>query len=112
MTEETESFPPVAPVDELEVSGNSDVASACYDLVEKLASALKCELGGTSVTQSERWGVILRADFVMPGIGEGTSVNRFVSWQAPDGTYHTTVVLDQETAPLTGRYIPHQRDDR
>ena len=93
-------FPPDVPGDEAPAPEDSPAAQACIALVESQTARHGRTLGRRRVTQSERWGVILRVDFTFPGTGPSSRVNRAICWRQPDGKTGFGHSIGQDIPPL------------
>ena len=93
-------FPPDVPGNETPASEDSPAARACVAMVESWAARPGWTLGKRRVTQSDRWGVIVRVDFTIPGTEPTSRVNRAICWQQPDGKIGFLQSIGQDIPPL------------
>jgi hypothetical protein len=79
---------------------NTTFAAECLlpwsDLIKKSGWVL----GAPLVTQSKRWGQILRVDFKIPGEDLSPLVNRLICWRTPAGNLQLNVAIGQRVPPL------------
>lgn len=106
MTEEILQGPRMTPaVEETDIP-----ATACprslYDLIETISKHAKWTLRGSRVTISDKWGPVLRVDYVMPGEKESPIVTRMVCWQPPERGPRVLMECGYDVPPLPGEYPP------
>ena len=93
-------YPPEIPGNEVPESEDSPAAQACIAMVEGQAGKFGWTLGKRRVTRSDRWGVIVRADFAIDGTEPGFGLNRIVCWQQPDGRTGLGQSIGTDLPPL------------
>jgi hypothetical protein len=59
------------------------------------------------VTQTEKWGLVWRADYKRPGPESPDRVNRITCWKSPDGDFRIEFAVLQLTAPLGEAVATH-----
>jgi hypothetical protein len=92
--------PPLAP-DRETVAEYPLIADACRAYFAAEMEQLGWSFGNSLLTQSEKWGLIWRADFTVHGRSHPDFINRAVCWTEPDGTVlGTHVAFGQKIAPL------------
>jgi hypothetical protein len=92
--------PSIAPEGEKVLPENSSFAADCLLPWNDLITQSGWMLGASLVTQSERWGEILRVDFKIRGEDLSQLVNRLVCWRTPAGNLQLYVAVGQRVPPL------------
>ncbi len=91
--------PPLAPQDEQVAPDDNELIQKC---MAHVPAKLGLELGTTLTTQSDRWGLVWRADFAIPKVAKMTGVNRIVCKRARgDEPLNFALATSQNILPLT-----------
>ena len=93
-------IPSMAPEGENVLPENTTFAAECLLPWNDLITKTGWVLGAPLVTQSERWGEILRVDFKIPGEDLSPLVNRLICWRTPAGNLQLNVAIGQKVPPL------------
>jgi hypothetical protein len=92
--------PSIAPEGEKVLPANSSFAADCLLPWNDLITKSGWVLGVSIVTQSERWGEVLRVDFKIPGEDLSPLVNRLICWRTAAGHLQISVAIGQNVPPL------------
>ena len=93
-------IPSITPEGEKVLLEDSSFAADCLSTWNDLITKSRWVLGTSLVTQSERWGEILRVDFKIPGEDLSPLVNRLICWRTPIGNLQLNVAIGQSVPPL------------
>jgi len=91
--------------DEPPLDPGAEIPADNASFVEKClegSSRLKLEVGHVLLTQTDKWGLVVRADFTTPGFDSGPYINRLVCWQRPSGRFSVVLAPGQTLKPLPG----------
>jgi hypothetical protein len=91
-------FPPMAPDGERVVPDNPAFVAGC--LTKLRARLTRYKLGTQLVSESDRWGTVLRIDFEIPDLDADHHVNRIICWQGSDGQFGVMLTIGQSVPPL------------
>ncbi len=91
--------PPLDPGAEPRLPGHAFDAE-CVALCQELLSEGEQLCGQHIVTQTEKWGLVWRADYQRPGPEFPNRVNRVVCWKSPAGEFCIEFAGLQQIAPL------------
>jgi hypothetical protein len=92
--------PPTIPSGEKAWPENLLFAETCLSKVNEIAAKSEWRLGAKLLTQSDRWGLILRIDFDIAGEISTSRVNRIICWQTPDGKLNIMYAIGQDVPRL------------
>lgn len=90
--------PPLVPTGESEIGGHADFVAECRETARVLPEN-EWEWGAQLLTQSDKWGIVWRADFTVAGMNPPL-INRVVCWRKPNGSLHIHTALAQNIPPL------------
>ncbi len=93
-----EALPPLNPEGEASLQDEA-FRNECLSQMKASSGDLGFKLGPPLLTRSERWGIILRADFKTPSSIDAHRINRVVCWKA-DGRLNIAYTIEQDIAPL------------
>jgi hypothetical protein len=91
-------MPPLSPEGEVGAE-DKEFEQLCFAAVPDIKER-GLIVGATSLTLSERWGLVFRLDYFLPEIADGGPVNRVVCWRDNDGTVMTLFDGGDEVEPL------------
>jgi hypothetical protein len=94
------SWPPLTPDGEAETDDPSSLAEACRAMWKDLIAKGGWQLGTPLVTKSQKWGMVYRVDFAMPGPDLSPLINRLICWRTTSGQLGTMVAVGQHVPPL------------
>jgi len=90
-------YAPLVPENETPVPPDAALREEC---LASLRSAIpETAYAGMLFTRSETWGLVLRADYVLPDL-VGPNVNRVVCSRGNDGKVRVNVAMGQKVPPL------------
>jgi hypothetical protein len=94
--------PPLTPDnDEIVLPEDASFTALCISEIRATPSGRTYQLGVPLLTRSEKWGLIWRVDYQVPGLRLYPLINRVVCWQAPgSGIGGIITALGQELQPL------------
>jgi hypothetical protein len=99
--QEPYEFPPIVPDGEA-VTEEPSVTATCSEQVREFTK--HWQLGQPLLTRSDKWGLVWRVDFTMPGESLAPLINRIICWQEPGGGVVITVAIGQPVPPLHTRW--------
>ena len=94
-----QELPPTEPTNERVVQGEDAFAAECMALARGMIKG-DDKLGTPVITQSDRWGLVWRADFEVAGKDYSPRVNRMICWRTPDGALLIGMEMWQDVPPL------------
>jgi hypothetical protein len=98
MADET---PPMVPDRETVVADEPFFVDACKAAFADAAQRLGWSFGKSLLTQSQKWGLVWRVDFVIPGHPTNSRwINRAMCWGNAGGVEGMAVAFGQQIAPL------------
>jgi hypothetical protein len=94
--------PPVEPDGETMLTDKPIFVAACEAAVADDVQQFQWHLGNSLLTQTEKWELVWRIDFTVPGNPTTLNrINRAVFWGEADGTINgMAVAFDQQVVPL------------
>jgi hypothetical protein len=91
-------YPPLVPEGERVAPDSSEFVASCLSIVK---DRLTTEILGTRlVTENDRWGIILRIDYAVPGFEPKGKVNRIMCWRGAAGELGIMFAIAQAVPPL------------
>jgi hypothetical protein len=84
MSQLQDMIPSVAPENELEVPDDPSFVATCMAWIADDAERLGWRFGNSTLTQSDKWGLVWRVDFRTKNQSEqSASVKRVLCWRRP-----------------------------
>lgn len=90
-------FAPLVPEKEKPVAADEAFREACFASLKALTAGWT--FNDILYTQSDTWGLVLRADYTTPDV-EGPNINRVVCSKGTDGKTRVNVTMGQKVPPL------------
>jgi hypothetical protein len=94
------AMPPLDWTSERQAPEQTEFAAACLKSLESFPMAKAWKLKRQIVTESQRWGLIWRADFEIEGEDVKPLVNRVLCWRKADGSLTVAFAVGQSAKPL------------
>jgi hypothetical protein len=107
MTTPDELFPPLVPTNEVVLAPDPAFEAECMSEISDGAKEDNWRFKNSILTKSEKWGIVWRIDFDMPGQPANYGlVNRVACWRKPEETGNgpsgTYIAFGQRISPLGG----------
>ncbi len=93
----TQDYAPLAPENETAIPADETFRQEC--LASLRAAIPEDAYTAMLFTRSEKWGIVLRADYTLPDL-HTPNVNRVVCSRGSDGKVRVNVAFGQKVAPL------------
>lgn len=103
MSEENDLGPPLEPTGEQQVAGNEAFLASCRAALDDIPITREWKLGPDLLTRTDRWGLVWRADFELPGESLAPLINRLVCWQKEGGDLTLEFAIGQSVSPLEAK---------
>lgn len=93
--------PPLVSTDEISVTPDTAYETTCLAGLKKSDATRDWQFGKSHFTQNEKWGLVLRVDFEIPGQNVRPFINRIVCWRSrEDKKLNVEVIFGQDVPPL------------
>jgi len=96
-------FPSLSPSAERDAPENPAFVEDCLASLDGLKKLGAIEVGSRLLTESEKWGLVFRADFTVNHTSNGNLIDRLICWKQMDGHIGTIYAVGQNIPPLAPR---------
>jgi len=100
--EDPVSEPPLVPEVESAMAEGAPLVEECRAILKKSVDGDRWQVGPSLIANSDKWGVVYRADFKIPGPDLSPLINRFVCWRTTGGHIRIMMAVGQGIAALDG----------
>jgi hypothetical protein len=98
---DTDDFPPMNPLGERNITGNSDFLHHCFIMVERLSDIGIFDKENYICTESDEWGLVFRIDYKHRSGSNPILTNRLICWKIKSGKFHVMLVEGQDVPALS-----------
>jgi hypothetical protein len=92
--------PSLEPDGQIVTADKTAFTEKCRALADEFPSRKNWQLGQPLLTESEKWGLVWRVDFILSDANSSHLVNRIVCWENPDGKISIEIAIGQRLTPL------------